>query len=179
MKLHGRQGRGSSSWLCFTLLNPRTTTTLPLDFVAAARASGGWAGVSAADPQSPRSRKPAMRPWSGSCRRHCSCSRLTSERRTTANPDAWRAALRVFEHASGRAPEQVDEPGAKPDSAERMAALTWARLQQLAVLHLAEPANGHDPPPGDAVEAPGPDLGGRLGGRRCGAEYCEARYIRG
>ena len=60
MKLHGRQGRGSSSWLCFTLLNPRTTTTLPLDFVAAARASGGWAGVSAADPQSPRSRKPAM-----------------------------------------------------------------------------------------------------------------------
>ncbi len=36
------------------------------------------------------------------------------------NPDAWRAALRVFEHAYGRAPEQaeIEHPGA--DSVETL-----------------------------------------------------------
>lgn len=77
------------------------------------------------------------------CRTRCWCWRHLSAPED-ANPDAWRAALRVFEHAYGKAPEQVDEPAALPDSPEAMAALIWTRLQQLAGRHLS---NGHDPPP--------------------------------
>jgi len=35
----------------------------------------------------------------------------------TVNPDAWRAALRVFEHAYGRAPEQVEPVAGLPETA--------------------------------------------------------------
>jgi hypothetical protein len=35
------------------------------------------------------------------------------------NPHAWRAALRVFEHAYGRAPEQAVEPDGLPDDPRR------------------------------------------------------------
>jgi hypothetical protein len=35
--------------------------------------------------------------------------RVLSEHLDKGGPDAWRAALRVFEHAYGRAPEQPEE----------------------------------------------------------------------
>jgi hypothetical protein len=49
------------------------------------------------------------------------------------NPAAWRAALRVFEHAYGRAPEAVDEPVPFPDSPEALAALSWEQMKLLAI----------------------------------------------
>jgi hypothetical protein len=48
------------------------------------------------------------------------------------NPAAWRAALRVFEHAYGRAPEAVDEPMAFPDSDEALATLSWEHMKAIA-----------------------------------------------
>jgi hypothetical protein len=51
------------------------------------------------------------------------------------NPAAWRAALRVFEHAYGRAPEAVDEPLAFPDTEEAIQALSWEQMKLLAVTY--------------------------------------------
>ena len=57
------------------------------------------------------------------------------------NPGAWRAALRVFEHAYGRAPEAVDEPLPFPDTPEALAALSWEQMKVLAATFTAaEPA---------------------------------------
>lgn len=56
------------------------------------------------------------------------------------NPGAWRAALRVFEHAFGRAPEAVDEPVPFPDSPEALEALSWEQMKVLAATVAAEPA---------------------------------------
>jgi hypothetical protein len=53
----------------------------------------------------------------------------------TVNPHAWRAALRVFEHAYGRAPEAVEEPLAFPDTADALQALSWEQMKLLAVTY--------------------------------------------
>jgi hypothetical protein len=85
---------------------------------------------------------------SGRTRRACPEGAPRShEHLDKGGPDAWRPALRIFEHAYGRAPGQAEEAGPIPDSPEAMAAPSWTRLQQLAGLHLVEPLNGHDPPP--------------------------------
>lgn len=60
------------------------------------------------------------------------------------NPDAWRAALRVFEHQFGRAPEQIDEV-VLPAEAEGVAALSWQQLQILAATLMTEPASIESP----------------------------------
>lgn len=52
------------------------------------------------------------------------------------DPNAWRAALRVFEHAFGRAPEQVEE-FAMP-AVEEIANLSWTQLRVLAASYAAE-----------------------------------------
>ena len=43
-------------------------------------------------------------------------------------PDAWRAALRIFEHQYGRAPEQPDEPFVMPTTVEEVEKLSWGQL---------------------------------------------------
>ena len=55
------------------------------------------------------------------------------------NPDAWRAALRVFEHQFGRAPEQIEEV-VLPADADGIAALSWQQMQILAATLMSEPA---------------------------------------
>lgn len=61
-------------------------------------------------------------------------SRRGKERpRDTVNPDAWRAALRVFEHAYGRAPEQVDPVVGMPEDALAVQAMNWRELLVLAM----------------------------------------------
>jgi hypothetical protein len=56
------------------------------------------------------------------------------------DPDAWRAALRVFEHAFGRAPDQVEEMPVLtgPDD---IANLTWTQMRVIAatLTAMAEP----------------------------------------
>ena len=47
-------------------------------------------------------------------------------------PDAWRAALRIFEHQYGRAPEQPEEPLVIPDNIEDVEKLSWGQLLYLA-----------------------------------------------
>ena len=49
------------------------------------------------------------------------------------NPDAWRAALRVFEHAYGRAPEQVEPVVGLPEDALAIQAMGWRETQVLAM----------------------------------------------
>ena len=59
--------------------------------------------------------------------------RVLNEHLDRGGPDAWRAALRVFEHAYGRAPEQpVDDVGL-PENAEEVRNLSWDQLKTLAV----------------------------------------------
>lgn len=62
------------------------------------------------------------------------------------NPNAWPAALRVFEHAFGRAPEQAAEELALPEVAAQAAALDWRQLRMLARRHDIDlnGSNGHD-----------------------------------
>jgi len=48
------------------------------------------------------------------------------------NPEGWRAAIRVFEHRFGRAPDQRVEPNGLPDDPAQIEALSWSRLQLLA-----------------------------------------------
>ena len=50
-------------------------------------------------------------------------------------PDAWRAALRIFEHQYGRAPEQPDEPFVMPTTVEEVEKLSWGQLLFLAGEH--------------------------------------------
>jgi hypothetical protein len=47
------------------------------------------------------------------------------------DPDAWRAALRVFEHAFGRAPEQIEEMPVISDP-DDIANLSWQQMRVLA-----------------------------------------------
>ena len=47
-------------------------------------------------------------------------------------PDAWRAALRIFEHQFGRAPEQPEEPFVMPTTVEEIEKLSWGQLLYLA-----------------------------------------------
>ena len=54
------------------------------------------------------------------------------------DPQAWRAALRVFEHAFGRAPEQAPDEITLPESATDAANLPWTHLQILAAKVVAE-----------------------------------------
>jgi hypothetical protein len=57
-----------------------------------------------------------------------------------STPDAWRAALRVFEHQFGRAPEQIEEV-VLPAEVEGVAALSWQQLQILAATLMSEPVS--------------------------------------
>jgi hypothetical protein len=61
------------------------------------------------------------------------------------NPDAWRAALRVFEHQFGRAPEQVDEGGVFAEPADEIAGLSWMQLRIMAARLVGELASAPDP----------------------------------
>jgi hypothetical protein len=54
------------------------------------------------------------------------------------NPDAWRAALRVFDHAYGRAPEQPIDDVGLPDDPDDVSSLSWEQLKILAVTHADE-----------------------------------------
>jgi hypothetical protein len=61
------------------------------------------------------------------------------------NPDAWRAALRVFEHAYGRAPEQLDEGGVFAESADEIAGLSWVELRLMAARLVGELPGAAEP----------------------------------
>jgi hypothetical protein len=50
----------------------------------------------------------------------------------------WRAALRVFEHAYGRAPERVDDGFTLPDDPEGVRGLSWRQMEFLAASVLGE-----------------------------------------
>ncbi|HEY1369809.1 MAG TPA: hypothetical protein VGF23_21960 [Gaiellaceae bacterium] len=54
------------------------------------------------------------------------------------NPAAWRAALRVFEHQFGRAPEQPDEGGVFAESADEIAGMSWVQLRLMAARLVGE-----------------------------------------
>jgi len=54
------------------------------------------------------------------------------------DPAAWRAALRVFEHAFGRAPEQVIDGFSLPESSDEVGRLSWVQMQILASRLLAD-----------------------------------------
>ena len=63
-------------------------------------------------------------------------------------PDAWRAALRIFEHQYGRAPEQPGEPLVIPDNMEDVEKLSWGQLLHLAGEHADDlDINGTGAPP--------------------------------
>jgi len=63
------------------------------------------------------------------------------------NPGAWRAALRIFEHQFGRAPEQPLDIVTLPNTAAEIRSLSWAQMQILAAQLLAESsASGAAPP---------------------------------
>jgi hypothetical protein len=69
------------------------------------------------------------------------------------NPHAWRAALRIFEHAYGRAPEQLLEPDELPENPEDVEALSWDRLRSLAARYSVELHGNGDA--GREAQAPG------------------------
>jgi hypothetical protein len=58
------------------------------------------------------------------------------------DPTAWRAALRVFEHAFGRAPEQAVEELVVPESAAEITNMSWMQLRLLAAQLVAEVPSG-------------------------------------
>jgi len=60
------------------------------------------------------------------------------------NPEAWRAALRVFEHAFGRTQEQATptEDLTLPTSAWDVQNLTWTQLQMMPARVLGELPTG-------------------------------------
>jgi hypothetical protein len=60
---------------------------------------------------------------------------VLNEHLDNGGPDAWRAALRIFEHQFGRAPEQPEEPFVVPTTAEEMEKLSWGQLLYLAGDH--------------------------------------------
>ena len=55
-----------------------------------------------------------------------------NEHLDSGRADAWRAALRVFEHAYGRAPEEPEEPFVMPTTVEEVEKLSWGQLLYLA-----------------------------------------------
>jgi hypothetical protein len=61
------------------------------------------------------------------------------------NPHAWRAALRVFEHAYGRAPEQPFEADGLPQDPDEIAGLSWVRMKILAAKYSEELRNPQPP----------------------------------
>jgi hypothetical protein len=54
------------------------------------------------------------------------------------DPEAWRCAIRVFDHAFGRAPEQAPEEITLPETKGDIANLSWAHLQILSAELVAE-----------------------------------------
>jgi hypothetical protein len=58
--------------------------------------------------------------------------RVLNEHLDSGRADAWRAALRVFEHAYGRAPEEPEEPFVMPTTVEEVERLSWGQLLYLA-----------------------------------------------
>ena len=58
--------------------------------------------------------------------------RVLNEHLDKGGPDAWRAALRIFEHQYGCAPEQPQEPFAMPTTVEEVEKLSWGQLLYLA-----------------------------------------------
>ncbi len=60
-------------------------------------------------------------------------------------PDAWRAALRVFDYEFGRAAEQPQGPFVMPTTVEEVEKLSWGQLLYLAGEHVDElGVNGTD-----------------------------------
>jgi len=64
--------------------------------------------------------------------------RVLNEHLDSGRADAWRAALRVFEHAYGRAPEEPEEPFVMPTTVEEVERLSWGQLLYLAGEHADE-----------------------------------------
>ena len=58
--------------------------------------------------------------------------RVLNEHLDSGRADAWRASLRVFDHAYGRAPEQPEEPFVMPPTVEEVEKLSWGQLLYLA-----------------------------------------------
>ena len=58
--------------------------------------------------------------------------RVLNEHLDSGRADAWRAALRVFEHAYGRGPEEPEEPFVMPTTVEEVEKLSWGQLLYLA-----------------------------------------------
>ena len=58
--------------------------------------------------------------------------RVLNEHLDKGGPHAWRAALRIFEHQYGRAPEQAEEPFVMPTTVEEVEKLSWGQLLHLA-----------------------------------------------
>ena len=65
--------------------------------------------------------------------------RVLNEHLDKGGPDAWRAALRVFEYEFGRAAEQPHEPFIMPTTVEEVEKLSWGQLLYLAGEHADEP----------------------------------------
>ena len=57
---------------------------------------------------------------------------VLNEHLDKGGPDAWRAALRIFEHQYGRAPEQPEERS-MPTTVEEVEKLSWSQLVFLRV----------------------------------------------
>ena len=64
--------------------------------------------------------------------------RVLNEHLDTGGPDAWRAALRVFEYEFGCAAEQPQEPFVMPTTVEEVEKLSWGQLLFLAGEHADE-----------------------------------------
>jgi hypothetical protein len=64
--------------------------------------------------------------------------RVLNEHLDSGRADAWRAALRVFEHAYGRAPDEPEEPFVMPQTIEEVEKLSWGQLLYLAGEHVDE-----------------------------------------
>jgi hypothetical protein len=79
--------------------------------------------------------------------------RVLNEHLDTGGPDAWRAALRVFEHAYGRAPEQPADDVGLPDNPDDVASLSWEQLKILALRH-ADEIEDNGRPAGRTVRRP-------------------------
>ena len=68
--------------------------------------------------------------------------RVLNDHLDKGGPDAWRAALRIFEHQYGRAPEQAEEPFVMPTTVEEVEKLSWGQLLYLAGQHADELGGG-------------------------------------